>query len=212
MLSRRGFLQGLGAAAASLALRPLHGVSTEGDIYRNARIGLAVERPAGWSFSSIADFANLRAQALLLDEFPETLHALKDPTNLPVFLFENSAHRQGHFAPAITLYDEPLRGGTPGDQLKAHANMVGWLGRSYRQCRILEAPVEVSVSGADATRCRWTYRHQLESGESAVLYVQSVLVFRPPQVHTYYLVDRYPDRHTGDPVWDRFIASIAYRS
>lgn len=212
MLSRRGFLRALGAAAAARALQPLLGVGTDGDLYRNERIGLALSRPAGWNFSSIADFASLRAQASLLDELPDELHALKDPDNLPVFLFENTRHCQGHFAPAITLYDEVLRGGTPADQLKAHANMVGWLGRSYQSCRILEAPSPVQVSGAAATRCHWTYVHRIESGESAALHVQSVLVFRPPRVHTYYLVDRFPERRIADSTWDRFIASIAYRS
>src|SRR5690606_11643199 len=142
MLSRRGFLQALGASATALSLDPLATVSTNGDLYRNWRIGLEVVKPPGWEFSSIADFAALREQTLLLDEFddedfPEELHPLKDAGNLPVFLFENPRWRSGPFAPAIALYDEPLDGAPPRNECRAHARMVARFAHSYADCRVL---------------------------------------------------------------------------
>lgn len=118
MLSRRGFLQALGASAAALSLDPVATVSTHGDLYRNRRLRIEVTKPPGWEFSSIADFAAVREQTLLLDEFrdgelPQELHPLKDPGNLPVFLFEDPRWRAGPFVPAIALYDEPLAGAPP---------------------------------------------------------------------------------------------------
>jgi|GEM_PF-2777622 len=215
MLSRRGFLQALGASAAALSLDPLAGVSTNGDLYRNRRIGLEVLKPAGWEFSSIADFAAVREQTLLLDEFrdkdfPEELHPLKDGTNLPVFLFENPRWRVGSFVPAIALYDEPLDGTPPGNERRAHARMIAGFSHSYAGCRVLEAPVNVVLQGAKATWCRWTYVHEIASGQKAALDVQSLLVFREPRVHTWYLVDRHPDHHVADVTWRKVIDSIGY--
>lgn len=215
MLSRRGFLQALGASAAALSLDPLATVSTAGDLYRNRRIGLEVMKPAGWEFSSIADFAAVREQTLLLDEFgdgdvPAELHPLKDVENLPVFLFENPRWRAGNFVPAIALYDEPLGGTPPRNERKAHAGMVDRFARSYADCRVLEAPVDVSLRGAAGTWCRWTYAHETSSGERAVLDVQSLLVFRAPRVHTWYLIDRQPRPHVADATWRKVIDSIRY--
>lgn len=215
MLSRRGFLQALGASAAALSLDPLATVSTSGDLYRNRRIGIEVTKPPGWEFSSIADFAALREQTLLLDEFkggdfPEELHPLKEPGNLPVFLFEDPRWRSGPFVPAIALYDELLDGAPPGNERRAHARMVSGFSYSYADCRVLEAPSQLSLRGASGTRCRWTYLHEIASGERVALDVQSLLVFRAPRVHTWYLIDRHPDRHVADATWSRVIDSIGY--
>jgi hypothetical protein len=215
MLSRRGFLQALGASAAALSLDPLATVSTNGDLYRNRRIGLEVVKPPGWEFSSISDFAAVREQTLLLDDFqgdgfPEELHPLKDAGNLPVFLFEDPRWRSGQFVPAIALYDEPLDGAAPRDERRAHARMVAGLARSYADCRVLDAPSHLALRGATGTWCRWTYVHEIASGERVALDVQSLLVFRVPRVHTWYLVDRHPDRHVADATWSRVIDSIGY--
>lgn len=215
MLSRRGFLRALGASAAALSLDPLATVSTAGDLYYNRRIGLEVLKPPGWEFSSIADFAAVREQTLLLDEirdedFPEELHPLKDVGNLPVFLFENPRWRSGNFVPAVALYDEPLDGAPPRNECRAHRRMVAGFAHSYAGCRLLGAPATVSLRGAAGTLCRWTYVHEVATGEQIALDVQSLLVFREPRVHTWYLIDRHPDRHVTDATWRKVIESIRY--
>ncbi|MDR6992904.1 hypothetical protein [Luteimonas sp. 3794] len=190
-------------------------MSTTGDLYRNRRIGLEVLKPPGWEFSSIADFAAVREQTLLLDEvrgeqFPEELHPLKDVTNLPVFLFENPRWRHGSFVPGIAMYDEPLDGAAPRHERRAHARMIAGLAQSYADCRVLEAPAYVELRGAKATWCRWSYLHEIASGQQAALDVQSLLVFRAPRVHTWYLIDRHPDHHVADATWRKVIDSIGY--
>src|SRR5690606_12895210 len=213
MFSRRGFLQALGASAAALSLDPLATVTTSGDSYRNRRIGIEVVKPPGWEFSSIADFAALREQTLLLDEFddedfPEELHPLKDAGNLPVFLFETPRWRSGPFVPAIALYDGPLDGAPPRNECRARARIVARFVRSDAECRGLDAPSPVALRGAAGTWCRWTYVHEIASGERAALDVQSLLVFGAPRVHTSYLVDRYPAPHVAGATWRRVIDSI----
>ena len=87
--SRRDFLQRLAASAAALALDPFRGIAIAKDRYHNDRLGLTVHRPTGWEFSSIADFAALRDRQVLQGVLNQEPHPLKDPHNLPAFLFED---------------------------------------------------------------------------------------------------------------------------
>src|SRR5687768_6021726 len=104
MIARREFLAKLASLPAAKALA-FQGVSVVGCRYTNVRIGLDVERPVDWEFSSIADFAALRKRQVL--EEPEEIydgpHPLKDPENLPAFLFECPEFKDGDFCPCITL-------------------------------------------------------------------------------------------------------------
>src|SRR5688500_1009741 len=98
MQSRREFLPPPAASAAAMARGPLQGSSAATSVYRNARLGLTVRLPEGWEFSSIADFAALRERQVLqdvIDSLAGSSHPLKDPSNLPVFLFEDPRHRDG---------------------------------------------------------------------------------------------------------------------
>src|SRR5690606_24660855 len=125
-----------------------------------------------------------------------------------VFLFEDPRWRAGPFVPAIALYDEPLAGAPPRDERRAHARMVSGFSRSYADCRVLVPPSDLSLRGATGTRCRWTYVHEIASGERTAVDVQSLLVFRGTRVHTWYLIDRHPDRHVADATWSRLVGSI----
>ena len=210
--SRRQFLQRLAASAAALGLEPLRGIAVMGDLYRNDRLGLALRKPPGWEFSSIADFAALRERQVLTqvlgDDEP---HPLKDPRNLPVFLFENPRFRDGDFAPAISLYDEALRGSAPVDAIAAHRDvMLAGFAAAYRDVEVVDGPAALRVSDADATISHWTYNHDLEDGASYRLSVRSVLVFREPRVHTYHLVDAAASAHVAEATWDAFVSSIRY--
>ena len=213
MQSRREFLQRLAASAAVMALDPLQGISAATSVYRNARLGLTVRLPEGWEFSSIADFAALRERQVLqdaIDSLGGSPHPLKDPSNLPVFLFEDPRHRDGEFAPAIILYDEPLWARPPANEATAHTRMLRGLGRSYRDLRVIDPPRPLALGAVPATRSRFSYLHEIDSGKAVPLEVRTLLVFRAPRVHTYYLVDSAPSPCISPEVWEEFIASIQY--
>lgn len=212
MLSRRDFLRNLAASAAVLSLEPFAGISTVGDIYRNERLGLKLVKPAGWEFSSIADFSALRDQQVLVDALKGESHQLRDPGNLPAFLFENSLYRQGILVPAIALYDEPLRGPTPTDPIKAHRKMLAGLKRSYREFSVSAEPIVMNLSGTEATTATFRYLHEIDDGISHTLSVQSILVFQEPRVHTFYLVDSAIAPRIEAIVWEKFIESITYQA
>jgi hypothetical protein len=206
-------LQRLAASAAALALEPFSGIVVTGDVYRNARLSLTVQRPLGWDFSSIADFAALRDRQVLQEVIDRDPHPLKDPHNLPVFLFENPSFCKGQFAPSISLWDEPLDGPVPPDQSRAHEEvMLEGFASAYRDVHIEEHPVAVQLKGTGATVSRWSYSHDLDSGEEYRLTVQSVLVFREPRVHTYHLVDSGIAPTIDRAVWKGFLDSISYDS
>lgn len=207
--SRREFLQRLAAVTAALAVDPLEGISAVDGVYRNARLGLAAGLPDGWIFSSVADFAALRERTVLQDALDNGAHPLKDPDNLPVLLCEDVRHGRREFAPGIVLFDETLDR-MPADEVAGHRWMLASLGRSYRDLRVVEAPRPVALHGAPATLSRLSYLHELDTGESHRLDVRTLLVFRPPRVHTYYLVDSAEAPCVDPRVWDEFIASIEY--
>jgi hypothetical protein len=208
--TRREFLQRLAAAATALALDPLNGIVIEDDIYKNARIGLTVRRPPRWEYSSIADFAALRERQVLQNLLEGEPHPLKDPHNLPVFLFEHPGFRKGEFAPAISLWDEPLEGPMPEDQPLAHQVMLLGFALAYRDLRLDGSPRTIDLKGTSATLSRWSYSHDLDTGDSYPLSMRSIVVFRESRVHTYHLVDSLPAPCIKKRVWDDFIGSIAY--
>ncbi len=210
VLPRRSFLQGLAVLAASLALDPLRYVIVDGRRYRNERLGVSATLPPEWEFGSIADFASLRERTELLDELEDELHPLKDPDNLPIFLFEQSRHRQGSFVPAIALYDEPLEQPPPrGDEVSGHALMLEGFGVSYRDLSVIRAPKPIELSGASATISTWSYTHDIDS-ESKELIVRSVVVFRGERVHTLHLVDSLTSPRVRGAVWEEFLRSVRY--
>ena len=209
MLSRRTFLQGLAVVAGSLALDPFRQVITEGRRYRNLRLGLSATLPAGWEFGSIADFASLRAETALLNELEEELHPLKDPDNLPVFLFEQPADRGGAVDAAVLLYDEPLDGAAPADELAGHARMLEGFARSYQDVVVVGAPQSLAVTGASATSSTWSYTHEVGRERKEVL-VRTMLVFRGDRAHTFHMVDSLTSPVVRSTVWTSFIRSLRY--
>ena len=209
MLSRRSFLQGLAAAAASLALDPFSCVVTDGRHYRNLRLGLSATLPLGWEFGSIADFASLRERTALLDERDDELHPLKDPDNLPIFLFEAPRLRAGSFAPGIVLYDEPLEGAPPRNELSGHALMLRGFRLSYPDLDVIRPPAAIALRGTPATVSVWSYTHHLED-ETIPLLVRSILVFRGDRVHTFHLVDSMKSPCIAAHVWEDFVKSLRY--
>jgi hypothetical protein len=213
VLPRREFLRLVAATAVSLGLDPLRGVSVDNDIYRNDRLGLQLRRPRGWEFESVADFVALREHKVLQDALQGEPHPLRDPTNLPVFAIFDPAHRRGDFAPAVCLYDEPLDHPVPRDEARAHRdNMLGGFAVSFREFRVLSAPRPLSLTGTRATESVWRYLHELDDGRSWHLLARSVVVFRPPRVHTFHLVDSADTPFVRSSTFDRFLGTIAYRS
>lgn len=209
VLSRRSFLQGLAVVAGSLALDPFRHVTTDGRRYRNLRLGLSATLPAGWEFGSIADFASLRDDTKLLDELEDDVHPLKDPDNLPVFLFEQPADREGEVDAGVVLYDEPLEGPAPADEPAGHALMLQGFGMSYKDLVVIRAPESIAVTGAPATVSTWSYTHEVGK-ERRELLVRTILVFRGDRVHTFHLVDSLASPVVGVAVWEQFIRSIHY--
>lgn len=210
MLSRRDFLKGLAVTAAALSLDPMRGVSAHDNSYINSRLNLSVNKPKDWEFSSIADFSALRERQVLEGILADEAHELRDPSNLPVFLFENSLFRQGEFVPAICLYDEALFGEKPKNQLAAHFRMLERFKLLYQNLQIKAAPKEIHLRSAIASYAKWSYLHKITNGDSHPIEIQSILVFRESRVHTYYLVDSNNTPYISNHIWDEFIDSIAY--
>ncbi len=212
MITRRDFLKRLLITATALSLDPLKGISVEGDLYNNNRLKLSVRKPKGWVFSSIADFAALRERQVIEGVLANEPHELRDPSNLPIFLFENPQYQDGAFLPAIALYDEPLRGKAPSDEVAAHMYMLNNFRKFYKNALILKEPVQIFLHGAKATIAEWSYLHEIEGGESHSLHIQSLLIFCEPRVHTYYLVDRSDAPCILKQEWRGFVDSIEYQS
>jgi hypothetical protein len=209
MLSRRSFLQGLAVVAGSLALDPFRHVVTDGRQYRNLRLGLSATLPPGWDFCSIADFASLREDTKLLDELEDELHPLKDPDNLPVFLFEQPSDREGEVDAGALLYDEPLEGPAPADEPAGHAVMLKGFGMSYKDLVVIDPPELITVTGAPATISTFSYTHEVGKQRKELL-VRTIVVFRGDRVHTFHLVDSLTSPVVGLAVWKQFIGSIHY--
>lgn len=210
VISRRSFLRSLAATAVALSLDPYRGVATRGDWYENERLGLRLEKPPGWEFSSIADFAALRERQVLDQVLDHEPHPLRDPGNLPVVLIEDPSRRHGTFAPCVGLYDEPLRGAAPIDQVSAHGQMLSGFAQFYSHVEVHRSPEVLRLRGASATSARWSYLHELEDGTSCPLHIESLLVFREPRVHTFYLVDAHPEAVVPRSLWGTFIDSLEY--
>lgn len=212
MLSRREFLRNLATTAIALSLDPFMGVAIAGNKYINNRLGLSVQLPDNWEFGSIADFVAIRERTALIDDiaYETEAHPLKDPTNLPIFLFENPAFKREEFVPAIAMYDEPLNKKTPIDQVFAHQHMLNNLGGSYRDMQVIESPSPVHISGVNGTWSKWSYLHELDDGSTYAVSVQSLLIFRSPRVHTFYLVDDLNSPCIEEQVWTNYINSISY--
>ncbi len=209
--TRRAFLQKLLVTAIAIGVDPLRYVTTAGDVYRNTRLGLSLRRPARWEFSSIADFATLRERQVVMDMEDEDVHPLKDPVNLPVFLFENPEGRDGLFGPALALYDEALDGPPPEDQALAHKEvMLAGFAASYRGFDLLQEPMVVTVQGAKGTWSHWSYLHELDDGTNMQLSVRSLVVFRAPRVHTFHFVESPTSPRRPEAIWVEFIRSISY--
>lgn len=210
MENRRQFLADLARAAAAAGLNVFANVSVAGALYRNERIGLRLRRPNRWEFESIADFAALRAKQVLADAEIGEDHPLRDSTNLPVFIFSDAREAEGHFRPAVTLYDETLYGGVPRDQCRGHEWMLEGFSESYKDLAIATKPWKVSLKGTPATIAEWSYIHQIDDGSEIPLWIRSILVFRRERVHTWYLVDSRDKRRVSARVWERFVDSIEY--
>lgn len=212
VIPRREFLRLAAATAVSLGLDPFRGVSVNEDLYRNERLGLELRRPPGWEFESVADFAALRERKVLQDALAGEPHPLRDPSNLPVFLIADPAHRRGAFAPVVGLYDELLDHDVPDDEPAAHRTMLRGFARSYREFRVLHEPERLSLVGARGTASESRYLHELDDGRSWLLRVRSVVVFRPPRVHTFHLADSDDEPCVPPSTFDGFIRTITYRT
>jgi hypothetical protein len=81
---------------------------------------------------------------------------------------------------------------------------------SYGEMQILELPSLANLNGTPATVSEWSYRHDIDSGESFHLWVRTILVFRPGRSHTYHLVDSLKRRHISPGTWQRLQNSIHY--
>jgi hypothetical protein len=207
--SRRAFLAALAAAATAVALDPFERVLVDGNAYRNARLGLEARLPAGWTYGSIADFVALRDRQKLLDQVAQEWHALKDPEELPVFLFEGPPHtrRGATYSPGIGLYDTEVD--APDDVLAAPLRLLDRMARSYRDLRLLEEPRHIRLGAAGATSTRWTYLHELDD-IAQPLSVETLLVFRDGRAHTIHLADHADEPCVDEAVWARFRASLKY--
>lgn len=209
MLSRRSFLTGLAAVAGSLALDPFRYVVAEGRHYENLRLGLSAKLPAGWEFASIADFASLREHQKLIDELDDELHPLKDPDNLPIFIFEDPRLQEGDFVPAVALYDEALEGHPPADEPAGHAVMLAGFAACYRDLVIIDKPRHIDLAGAGGTWSKWSYTHEVDD-DCYYLLICTVVVFRGERVHTFHLVDDLRSPRIANDIWDEFLGSIRY--
>jgi hypothetical protein len=211
LIPRREFLGMAAATAISLGLDPFRGITVTDDQYRSDRLGLELRRPRGWEFESVADLVALREHKVLQDAIAGEPHPLRDPNNLPLFLIVDPSHRRGDFAPAIVLYDERLDGPVPSNEPAAHAWMLRTFSRSYRDLLVHREPRDLRLVGAQATDAEWRYLHELDDGRSWLMRIRSVLVFRPPRVHTFYLADS--DDHPWVPrrTFDAFLRTITYR-
>lgn len=215
MDTRRAFLKLLAATAASMAFDPFRGVSASEGEYRNARLGLRVGLPDGWEFSSIADFAALRERQVLqdvLDHLDEESQTKTDPDDLPAFIFEQPEHREGHFAPGIALYDEQLKRPPLDDKIAAHNRIHQYAALVYKGVRVLRPTTSISLHGAQGTLSRWSYVHEIDTGEMFWMDVRTVLVFRPPRVLTFYMVDSMEAPRIEHNVWIDLIDSIHFES
>src|SRR5688572_24924657 len=175
LIPRRDFLRMAAATAVSLGLDPFRGISVSDDLYRNERLRLELRRPSGWEFESVADLAALRERKVLQDALAGEPHPLRDATNLPVFLIADPTHRQGAFAPAIVLYDEPLDEPVPPNEPSAHDWMLRGFARSYRDFEVLQAAERMPLIGARGTASESRYLHELDDGRSWLLRVRSVV-------------------------------------
>jgi len=217
VISRREALKSLATCAAALALEPYRDVFVQGDRYTNERLGLSVRKPPGWSYSSVADFAALRERQVLQLAIDETIEDIYDPDNLPVFLFENENFREGEFAPGIGLYDEDDRKGAlspqdPDERLRLqHTWLDDFFARYHRNFVIHEEPVLGVFGGAEGALSKFSYLHEIDSGETHDLLVQALVIYRPTRVHTMYLVDSASRPCIPDRVWNDFMTSIQYR-
>ncbi len=209
--SRRDFLKALAATAISLGINPYLGVTADDELYQNHRLRLSFSKPSGWEFDSIADFAAVRErQVVWFDDDEDEIHPLKDPQNLPVVLITNPRFRQGDFAPAIGLYDEPLSD-EPSDEISAHCDMIEGFAYYYKDVEVIEEPQLLNVNGAIGTQSSWSYLHESEDGQYWLLKVRTLLFFHPPRVQTFYLVDDCKRLFVPPETFDRFIHSIKYQ-
>ncbi len=214
MNSRRKFLKSLAGAATALSMNVFSNVSILGNRYTNSRLGLSVDKPAGWEFSSIADFAQLRDRQTLLDamEFIEEdeVHPLKDPENLPVFLFEDPLNRDGYFVPTIVLYNEYVPEGAPEDLTEGHDLMLKGFSYSYRNLTVLAEPAWVTAETFKGTTSTWSYRHELDTGEEFDLQVKTLVTLTNGRAHTFYMVDDLCNPRIPIDAWGEFLDSIRY--
>ena len=208
LLTRRSFLAGLAVAAVALTLDPYRYVTTHANAYGNARLGLSLNLPAGWIFSSVADFVALRERQELLDELPDELHPLKDPENLPVFVFEDPRPQRAQCNPGIILFDEPADP-VPADPRAGHLWMLNGFAQSYRDLVVDQDPHDIDLFGASGTVSHWQYTHDL-SGRSVRRIVRTLLVFRGQRAQTFHMSDNALSPASDDKVWHRFLESVRY--
>ncbi len=208
-VSRWGSAGRLPAPGAKGSVRQIPGQSASPGygVYANARLGLSLLLPEGWEFSSVADFVALRERAELLDELPDELHPLKDPENLPVFVFEGPQER-ANSQPAMVLFDEPAD--VPADQCEGHRWMLDGFALSYRDLVVSAEPHEIRLAGARGTVSQWRYTHDVP-GQSLRRTVRTLVVFRHQQrAHTFHMADDALSPACGDEVWRRFLGSMRY--
>ncbi len=207
-------MKSLAASAALLALGPYAGVSTHGDLYRNSRLGLSLRKPKGWTFASIADFAALRDRQVLQLAIDEQEELLKDPDNLPVFLFEDPGSEDKDFAPCIGLFDEDPDGLVPScseeEPFLHETVLLRSLASAHREFSTIQPPKHLQLVGSHGTVATFSYLHELDDGRECTLLVHSLLVFREPRVHTFYLVDSLHSPRVHEALWDTFFSSIRY--
>lgn len=213
-ISRRNFIKGLAVSAISLGIDPYAGIAVSDDLYHNQRLGLSFHKPNGWEFDSVADFAALRQRQVLINEDEGEVHPLKDPESLPTVIIADTKHQQGDFAPAIALWDEILHHPNPtnlSDEIYNHSRMIRNFSRAYKDVTVISEPEELVVKGAIGTQAIWRYRHELDYGQTCTLKVCSLLFFRHPRVHTYYLVDLYHLQFVAPRTFVEFIQTIKYQ-
>ena len=211
MESRREFLKRMATTVVAMGLNPYLSVSVTDDIYTNSRLGLSLDKPRTWEYSSIADFAALREATVLQDMVANEPHLLKDPQNLPVFLFEDPTNREGYFAPGVVLFDEINPLPIPKDEALAHRTvMIDGFRSSYKNVELHEEPRQIELRGERGSIGKWSYTHEVDNGFECDVIVQSIVVFRGDRVHTFYLTDSLDAPRIEREIWDNVIQSITY--
>ncbi len=208
-IGRREFLRLFGGAIAAAASSKV--VLIDQDLFINRKLGIALHKPPGWSFTSIRQFADMKSGQIINEDLDavtlEEIGSLADP--VVIFNRPNPTNKP-RFDPGVTVYVEPL-------ELEAGLTLICVCANeeSFYQDVLLDyhnivAPKLTTISNCPTIEFTSEFTLENEAFPPIAVRSRTIISERKPAIYTLRMFDSPRTGQDESAVFDKLVQGLRY--